>query len=115
MEYFETEALPSPVQPPPLWLSYTNDCFSIWPIYSDFRPFLQDLNDAEPTIKFSVEYEQNESIALLETNETRNGTQFLFNIYRKPIHSTIQTITVKRQQQFTVEYVLTISHASVFI
>ena len=56
MDYFETEILPNVTEMPPLWLRYMDDCFVIWPNGRDFGPFLQELNDAVPSIKFSVEY-----------------------------------------------------------
>ena len=68
-------------------LLYMDDYFVIWPNNRDFEQFLQELNDAVPSIKFSVEYEQNGSIPFLDTKVTRNGTEFMFNIYRKPTHS----------------------------
>ena len=80
IEYFETKT-------PPLCLRYIDDCFVIWPYDRDFGTFLQELNDALLSLKFSVEYEQNGSIPFLDAKVTRNGTEFLFNIYRKPTHS----------------------------
>ena len=58
MEYFETEILLNVAEMPPLWLRYMDDCFVIWPDDRNFGPFLQELNDTVPSIRFSVEYEK---------------------------------------------------------
>ena len=87
MEYFEREILPSLQQQPLLWLRYVDDCFVIWPNNQDFDQFLHQLNDAVPSIEFSVEFEQNGFIPFLDTKVIRNDLRFLFDVYRKDGHS----------------------------
>ena len=87
MEYLKTEILPKVAKLSPLWLRYIDDCFVIWANDRDSRPFLQELTDAVPSIRFSVECEKNGSVLFLDSKVIRDSTKFLFNIYRKPTHS----------------------------
>ena len=50
MEYFDIEILPSVAQTPPIWLMYIDDCFIICPNDRGLSTFLQELNDALPSI-----------------------------------------------------------------
>ena len=52
MKYFETQSFPNVAEMALLRLRYMDDCFVVWPNDRDFGPFLKELNDAVPSIKF---------------------------------------------------------------
>ncbi|XP_003724886.1 uncharacterized protein LOC100889582 [Strongylocentrotus purpuratus] len=62
MEHFETTALQTLSQRPSLWLRYVDDTFVIWPHNRrDLGHFLAHINQHHPSIKFTMETEQNNS------------------------------------------------------
>ena len=87
MEYYETELLPTISPQPLLWLRYVDDVIAMWPENSDFPEFFQKVNALAPSIKFTVEWEEEDSIPFLDTRIRRLSSGFTFSIYRKPTHS----------------------------
>ena len=87
MEFYETELLPTILSQPLLWLRYVDDVIAMWPNDSDFQSFLHEVNSLAPSIKFTVEWEEEESIPFLDTKIHRLSSGFSFEIFRKPTHS----------------------------
>ena len=87
MEYYETELLPTLTVQPALWLRYVDDVFALWPNDENFDVFLDNLNRLSPSIKFTVEWEQESQLPFLDVEVTRFNSGFIFGIYRKPTHS----------------------------
>ena len=85
MEFFETKLL-KPILPfnniP--WVRYIDDIFCIWPLQFDVYNFLPILNNLAPTIKFTIECEENNEIPFLDVKVHKNNCGFEFSVYRKP-------------------------------
>ena len=87
MEYFESKLLPGLENRPPLWLRYVDDVFALWPRDLPLLPFLNNLNQLVPSIKFTVEWESEGSLPFLDTEVFRHTANFKFKVFRKPTHS----------------------------
>ena len=88
MEYFETELLPTILDSPLSWFRYVDDVFSVWPDNQDFQGFFDKLNNLHPTIKFKVEFEENNCLPFLDVmvkNSLNHNLEFL--VFRKATHS----------------------------
>ncbi|XP_022111224.1 uncharacterized protein LOC110990496 [Acanthaster planci] len=89
MESFEEEALQScpPDCCPTLWKRYVDDTFVIAP-RDQVSPLLDHLNSLKPSIQFTIENEQDNSIAFLDTMVHRKPDGSLTStVYRKPTHT----------------------------
>ncbi|XP_022101529.1 uncharacterized protein LOC110985087 [Acanthaster planci] len=89
MESFEEEALQScpPDCRPTLWKRYVDDTFVIAPQDQTSR-LLNHLNSLKPSIQFTIENEQDNSIAFLDTMVHREPDGSLTStVYRKPTHT----------------------------
>ena len=54
--------------------------------------FLQNLNSQQPTIRFTVEIEKDNTIPFLDTSVTRDSDSLLIStVYRKPAHTLTST------------------------
>ena len=89
MEHFETTALQTLSQRPSLWLRYVEDTFVIWPhSRPDLDHFLAHINQHHPSIKFTMETEQNNSIPFLDVLVTKSPSgKPAHQVYRKPTHT----------------------------
>ena len=87
MEYFESVLLASAGMVPPLWLRYVDDVFCLWDGRDDFQFFLDSINSLAPSINFTIEWEEHNSLPFLDVTVHRNLSHFQFSIYRKPTHS----------------------------
>ena len=89
MEEFETSSLLTAELKPSLWLRYVDDTFVIWPHGQEqLQEFLTYLNKQHPTIKFTMEQEQDGQLAFLDVNLSRNKDGTLnHRVYRKPTHT----------------------------
>ena len=87
MEYFESELLPNISGDIPLWVRYVDDILLAWPHGGNFDDFFNKINNLAPTIKFTVEWEENHAIPFLDTKVHRLTSGFSFAVYRKPTHS----------------------------
>ncbi|XP_030834545.1 uncharacterized protein LOC115921322 [Strongylocentrotus purpuratus] len=89
MEHFETTALQTLSQRPSLWLRYVDDTFVIWPhSRPDLDHFLAHINQHHPSIKFTMETEQNNSIPFLDVLVTKSPSgKPAHQVYRKPTHT----------------------------
>lgn len=82
MSQLETKAKEDYPNFPSIWYRYVDDTFTI--IDKDnVVDFLRYLNSINPTIKFTMETEENESIAFLDLKLTRIDGKIDFNVYRK--------------------------------
>ena len=55
----------------------------------DFQFFLDSNNSLDPSINFTIEWEENNSLPFLDVTAHRNLSHFQFSIYRKPTHSSM--------------------------
>ncbi|MCP4473778.1 MAG: hypothetical protein GY821_04275 [Gammaproteobacteria bacterium] len=85
---FEEKLLSLTQKKPLIWWRYVDDVFCIWPHTSqDLDNFLQEINLLHPSIKFTLELEQNASLPFLDVAVTRVQNAFITNVYRKPTHT----------------------------
>ena len=89
MEEFENSSLNTADLQPKLWLRYVDDTFVVWPHGRDtLQDFLLHLNQQHPSIKFTMETEEDHKIAFLDVGISRNPDGSLHhNVYRKPTHT----------------------------
>ena len=71
MEDVEQRALNACAFPPAFWKRYVDDTFTVLP-KGQVQQFHAHLNSIEPTIKFTVEMEQEGSLPFLDTSVIRN-------------------------------------------
>ncbi len=76
---------------PPVYFRYVDDTFAIFKKESDCNVFLQKLNALHPSLKFTFEKEQNNSLPFLDVFVENTATGFLTSIYRKPTFSGLYT------------------------
>ena len=95
MEHFETTALQTLSQRPSLWFRYVDDTFVIWPhSRRDLDHFLAHINQHHPSIKFTMETEQNNSIPFLDVLVTKLPSgKPAHQVYRKPTNTNIYIFT----------------------
>ena len=87
MEHFENRAISSFATPLKFYARYVDDTMVILK-RSAVDNFTEHLNSIHPAIKFTVEHEENNQIAMLDTLITRNGDgELSFSVYRKPTHT----------------------------
>ena len=89
MEEFETAALQTSTLCPKLWVRYVDDIFVVWQhSRTDLQEFLYHLNHRHPSIKFTMEIEQDLSIPFLDVRITRTAEgKASHQVYRKPTHT----------------------------
>ncbi|KAJ8911562.1 hypothetical protein NQ315_007943 [Exocentrus adspersus] len=87
MEYFEETYVKNYTNKPKIWWRYVDDVFSVWPHGQDsLTQFLNFLNNIEPTIKFTLELEENNKLPFLDVMVSKNVQEisnFQTNVYRK--------------------------------
>ncbi len=87
MEWFEVHALSSALHPPTMWARYVDDTFVV--IREEhIDEFTTHINNISPTIKFTMEREENNQLAMLDTliHRKEDGSTKI-TIYRKPTHT----------------------------
>ncbi|KAJ8912335.1 hypothetical protein NQ315_005940, partial [Exocentrus adspersus] len=73
MEYFEETYVKNYTNKPKIWWIYVDDVFSVWPHGQDsLTQFLNFLNNIEPTIKFTLELEENNKLPFLDVMVSKN-------------------------------------------
>jgi hypothetical protein len=88
MEDFETNIISKQNLKPSVWWRYVDDVFSIWPHGSELLDtFLNDINDKEETITFTMEKEYNNTLPFLDVLISKNDTGYETQVYRKPTHT----------------------------
>ncbi|XP_072022385.1 uncharacterized protein [Amphiura filiformis] len=87
MEWFEQQALSTYPAPPSFWARYVDDTFVVIQD-QQVDAFTTHINNISPSIKFTIEREENGQIAMLDTmiNRKEDGT-LKVTIYRKPTHT----------------------------
>ena len=87
MESIERSAIDSFQEPPGVWMRYVDDIFCVIKTTVN-DDFLHHINGISPSIKFTVEVEENRSLTFLEVQVSRRSDNTLWtNIYQKPTHT----------------------------
>ncbi|KAL9965123.1 hypothetical protein ACROYT_G028877 [Oculina patagonica] len=87
MESFEEQAITSSSYKPKIWKRYADDTFTILDRGS-VDSFLQHLNNQQPSIRFTMETENDCKIAFLDTTVSREPDgRLTTSVYRKPTHT----------------------------
>ena len=85
MEFFESRILSTILPENVAWFRYIDDIICIWPDIEDVNSFFNRLNNLVPSIKFTMELEDdNCSLPFLDCRIHRGNNNFKFSIYRKP-------------------------------
>ena len=87
MEYFESIHLTSTGMVPCFGFGMWTVFFGLWDGRDDFQFFPDSINSLAPIINFMIEWEENNSLPLLDVTVHRNLSHFQFSIYLKPTHS----------------------------
>ena len=87
MEEFEERAISTATYKPKIWKRYVDDTFTV--LGKDYVDgFLQHLNSQQPTIRFTMEIEKDNTIPFLDTSVSRDSNGLLTTtVYRKPTHT----------------------------
>ena len=72
MEDVEQRALNTRTSPPAFWKCYMDSTFTVLP-RGQVQQFYNHCNSLEPTIKFTIEMEQEGSLPFLDTRVTHNS------------------------------------------
>ena len=87
MESFEEQAITTSSYKPTIWKRYVGDTFTILDRGS-VDDFLQHLNNQQPSIRFTMETENNNKLAFLDTAVSREPDgRLTTSVYRKPTHT----------------------------
>ena len=87
METFEEQAIESAPSKPKIWKRYVDDTFTILD-RDRVDSFLQHLNSQQPTIRFTMETENDNKISFLEASVSREPDgRLTTSVYRKPTHT----------------------------
>ena len=84
MEFFEKKLLANILPSNVVWFRYVDDVLCLWPVSEDLDSFLPQLNSLAPSIKFTVEVEDDCKLPFLDCLIHRVDKRFSFSIYRKP-------------------------------
>ena len=87
MEEFEERAIATATYKPKIWKRYVDDTFTV--LGKDYVDgFLQHLNSQQPTIRFTMEIEKDNTIPFLDRSVSRDSNGLLTTtVYRKPTHT----------------------------
>ena len=87
MEDFETKALATATNPPSLWCRYVDDTLVKIHEYN-IESFTNHINSLDPHIKFTIDYDINDSIPFLDTHiHIHDDASTSTTVYRKPTHT----------------------------
>ncbi|XP_074032616.1 uncharacterized protein [Leptinotarsa decemlineata] len=85
MEWFETLAIEEAHKKPRVWLRYVDDTFIIWNHgNAELDTFLKHINNASPSITFTMEKENHNELPFLDVLVKRTDTKWETSVYRKP-------------------------------
>uniref|UniRef100_A0A1B6D9B7 Reverse transcriptase domain-containing protein n=1 Tax=Clastoptera arizonana TaxID=38151 RepID=A0A1B6D9B7_9HEMI len=88
MEHFEQKAINSFELKPKTFLRYVDDTFVIWPLGVDnINRFLAHLNFVHPSIQYTMEVENNNTLPFLDVLVIRKNGSLGHTVYRKPTHT----------------------------
>ena len=87
MESFEEQAITTSSYKPTIWKRYVDDTYTILD-RGNVDDFLQHLNNPQPSIRFTMETENNNKLAFLDTAVSREPDgRLTTSVYRKPTHT----------------------------
>ena len=87
MESFEEQAITTSSYKPTIWKRCVDDTFTILD-RGNVDDFLQHLNNQQPSIRFTMETENNNKLAFLDTAVSREPDgRLTTRVYRKPTHT----------------------------
>ena len=86
MEAIEDMAINTTPVPPKVWKRYVDDSFCIIK-RNAVDSFHNSLNGIDQHISFTIEEENNNQIAFLDTLVTRKDNTLIVEVYRKPTHT----------------------------
>ena len=89
MEYFELRIANAIIPENVFWKRYVDDTFVILKSFHNIDEIVEHLNDLVPSIKFTVEKEENKSIAFLDVTVIRHENSFKFKVYRKSTNNNL--------------------------
>ena len=88
MEHFEALAIESAKFKPATWLCYVDDTFVVWNEGKDkLHSFLEHLNSVRPSIKCTMEVEEDRKLPFLDVLVTGNEDGLVTSVYRKKTHT----------------------------
>ena len=87
MEFFERAHLPSFSSFQLHWFRYVDDCLCIVPDFVNVTDILDNLNTKVPSIKFTLEEENNKILPFLDVLIHREHSSLKYSIYRKPTNN----------------------------
>ena len=87
MEEFEKRAIATATYKPKIWKRFVDDTFTV--LGKDYVDgFLQHLNSQQPTIRFTMQIEKDNTIPFPDTSVSRDSNGLLTTtVYRKPTHT----------------------------
>jgi predicted GIY-YIG superfamily endonuclease len=87
MDWMEDRLFNSSINRPKLWLRYVDDTFVIWQHGLDeLHKFFDYINNMIPSIKFTLELENNNCLPFLDVLVVRGDKGINTTVYRKPTH-----------------------------
>lgn len=86
MEAIEEMAINTTSVPPKVWKRYVDDSFCIIK-RNAVDSFHATLNSIDPHISFTIEEENNNQIAFLDTLVSRKDNAVMIDVYRKSTHT----------------------------
>ena len=87
MEFFEREYVTRLTSQRIPWFRYVDDILSVWPADLNVDDFLVTLNEQVPSIKFTLETENENCLPFLDLLIHRNNFDLKYSIYRKPTNN----------------------------
>ena len=76
---------------PSIWFRYVDDTFTLFDNINAANQFLHYLNSCHVNIKFTVEFEENNTISFLDILIKRNNHVFSTSVYRKKTFTGLYT------------------------
>jgi len=96
---------------PSIWFRYVDETFTLFDNINAANQFLHCLNSCLANVKFTVEFEENNTISFLDVLIKRNNHAFSTSIYRKQIFTGLYT----KWESFTpCKYKINLIHTLTF-
>ena len=89
MEFFESRIANNVIPVDSFWCRYVDDTFCLINIHTHAQDIANALNNLRPTIKFTLESEQNNSLSFLDTVVMKGADSFKFKIHRKSTNNNL--------------------------
>ena len=83
MEFYEKRIANAIITEDIFWVRYVDDCFAIFKFDHNLDEILDELNSLVPSIKFTIEKEENGCIAFLDVMVIKENNSIKFKVYRK--------------------------------